>query len=174
MQQPVALLVCRCAKIAEAVREVLGTLDYLRLEVCAEGETACREIKRKDVVLVLAHLGSLGGVGEATKFLWAVAATRRACPTLILAEHYHEQHATALLRAGAADFLAVPPELDKLLQQITALTLRMQLPAGEPAAPAMDHADAANGQPEPVTADLGELINPVRRVAPQDTTMLQT
>src|SRR5260370_13662534 len=174
MRQPVALLVCRCPRTAEAVREALGTVDYLQLENCVEAESAYRQVKRKEVVLVLAHLGSLGGVGEATKFLWAVAATRRACPTLILAEHYHEQHATPLLRAGAADLLAGPPELHKLLEQITALTLRMQLPAGEPAAPAMDHADAANGQPEPVTADLGELINPVRRVAPQDTTMLQT
>jgi DNA-binding NtrC family response regulator len=153
---------------------VFGTLDYLHLDVCAEADSACREVKRKDVVLVLAHLGSLGGVGEATKFLWAVAATRRACPTLILAEHYQEQQATALLRAGAADFLAVPPELDKLLQQIIALTLRMQLPAGDPASPAMDSADPANEQPDLITADLGELIGQVRRVAPQDTTLLLT
>jgi DNA-binding NtrC family response regulator len=153
------------------VREAVGTLDYLQLEICDDAEGACREVKRKDVALVLAHLGSLGGVGEATKFLWAVAATRRACPTLILADNYHEGHATALLRAGAADFLAVPPELDKLLQQITALTLRIQLPAGETTATAME---AAEGQPDLVTADLGELISQVRRVAPQDTTLLLT
>jgi len=171
MRQPVALLVCRCPRTAEAVREAVGTLDYLQLEICDDAEGACREVKRKDVALVLAHLGSLGGVGEATKFLWAVAATRRACPTLILADNYHEGHATALLRAGAADFLAVPPELDKLLQQITALTLRIQLPAGETTATAME---AAEGQPDLVTADLGELISQVRRVAPQDTTLLLT
>jgi two-component system response regulator HydG len=173
MQQPIALLVCRCARIAETVREVVGAHDYLRLEVCAEGENACREITRKDVVLVLAHLGSLGGVTEATKFLWAIAATRRACPTLILAEQYHEPHAVALLRAGAADFLALPPDLQKLVHQITALTLRMQLPPGGSATSALDFADGADGQaPDLVTSDMGELINQVRRVAPQDTTLL--
>jgi two-component system response regulator HydG len=175
MRQPVALLVCRSARVAEAVREVLSTLDYLQLEVSAGGEDACRQVKRKDVILVLAHLGSLGGVAETTKFLWAVAATRRACPTLVLADQYHEQHATTLLRAGAADFLAVPPDLDKLVQQITALTLRMQLPPGEPSALASDPPEAADGQvPDLVTADMGELIKQVRRVAPQDTTVLLT
>jgi two-component system, NtrC family, response regulator HydG len=173
MRQPVALLICRCPRTAEAVREAVGTLDYLQFEMCADAENACREVKRKDIALVLAHLGSLGGVGEATKFLWAVAATRRACPTLIIAEQYHEPHATALLRAGAADFLAVPPELDKLLQQITALTLRIQWPAGEPAA-TTDRGDVADGKADLVTAHLGELISQVRRVAPQDTTLLLT
>jgi DNA-binding NtrC family response regulator len=175
MRQPVALLVCRCSRIADAVREVLGSHGYLQLEVCSEAENACREVKRKEVALVLVHLASLGGVAEATRFLWAVAATRRACPTLVLAEQYHEQQATALLRAGAADFLALPPELDKLAQQINALTLRMQFPAGECLALPADQAEPVDGpSPDLITAGMGDLINQVRRVAPQDTTLLLT
>src|SRR5260370_12038694 len=114
MRNPLALLVCRCPAIVQSVREALGSIDYLQLAVCSDGEQVSREVKRQDVVLVLAHLGSLGGDAEATNLLWAIAATRRPCPTLLLADHYREQHASTLLRAGAADFLELPVDLEKL------------------------------------------------------------
>jgi DNA-binding NtrC family response regulator len=46
--------------------------------------------------------------------LWTIAATRRASPPVLLADHYREQRAAALLRAGAADFLERPLDLEKL------------------------------------------------------------
>jgi DNA-binding NtrC family response regulator len=179
MRQPVALLVSHCARTVEAVREVFGAVDSLLLEICPDSENACREVKRKDVVLVLAHLGSFGGgVADATKMLWAVSASRRACPTVILADSYQEQHAATLLRAGAADFVEIGFDLEKLVQFVTAVALRIQEPQREPGLPRTT-SDIGNGPDECegqildlVTADLGDLINQVRRVAPQDTTLL--
>jgi DNA-binding NtrC family response regulator len=158
----------------QSVREVLDSIDYLQLEVCANEEQVGREIKRKDVVMVLAHLGSLGGDAEATNLLWSIAATRRPCPTLLLAEHYHEPHANALLRAGAADFLELPTDLEKLAQIVVALTLRVHFPPRGASARGPDDAPAPAEEAlqELVTVDMGDLITQVRRIAPQDSTLL--
>src|SRR5262249_8283891 len=103
----------------------------------------------------------------------SVAATRRPCPTLLLADDYREQHATALLRAGAADFLELPVDLEKLAQLAVALTLRVHFPPRGAAPPAPEAEDGPEeGRQELVTADMGDVIAQVRRVAPQDTTLL--
>jgi len=174
MRNPLALLVCRCPAVVQSVREALGSIEYLQLEVCPDAQQVGREVKRKDVVLVLAHVGSLGGDAEATNLLWSVAATRRPCPTLLLADDYREQHATTLLRAGAADFLELPVDLDKLAQLAVALTLRVHFPPRGAAPPVqeVEHCPAEEALQELVTADMGDVIAQVRRVAPQDTTLL--
>ena len=156
------------------LRKTLSDVDGLQLEVCADAEQVCRDVKRKDVALVLAHLDSLGGDAEATNLLWGIAATRRACPTLILAEDYLEQHACALLRAGAADFLELPADLEKLTVYINALTLRtaFSLRGVNPSRLVEETSTPGDKSlQELVTADLGDLISQIRRVAPQDTTV---
>jgi DNA-binding NtrC family response regulator len=174
MRSPLALLVCRCPNVVETVREALGNIDYLQIEVCAESEQVARDVKRKDVVLVLAHLPSLGGGdAAATNLLWAIAATRRPCPTLLLAENYREQHAIDFLRAGAADVLELPLDVEKLAHLAVALTLRVHFPA-RGVGRGLDGTDAPAEEAlqELVTADMGDLIAQVRRVAPQDSTLL--
>ncbi len=176
MRNPMALLICGCPVIVQTVREIVNNIDYLQLEVCDTHEQACREVARKDVVLVLAHLGSLGGDAAVTSLVQAIAATRRACPTLLLAEQYREQHVAALLRAGAADYLELPRDLKKLAQLTMALTLRVDFPLRGARVPRRDNQE---GPAEPelerlVTADLGDLLAQVRRVAPQDGTLLFT
>src|SRR5438876_850701 len=114
MPLPAALLISRSQAIVEAVRGVFDTIDHLRLEVCADAEAARAEAAREDVVLVLAHVESLGGEAGLTQLLWDIAATRRPCPTLALADRYHETQAATLLRAGAADYLELPAERAKL------------------------------------------------------------
>ena len=61
MRNSLALLICRCPEIIQTVRDIVRNIDYLQLEVCDTNEQACRQVARKDIVLVLAHLGSLGG-----------------------------------------------------------------------------------------------------------------
>src|SRR5262245_25462084 len=53
MALPGALLVSRTRPVVEAVQSVFDTLDHLKLEVCADGEQARREVTRENVVLVL-------------------------------------------------------------------------------------------------------------------------
>jgi len=142
---PVAVQVCHAA-------------GQLRLEVCADLVEACQRVRQPDVALVLVHLGNAGPDGVA-RLLHAVAAARRPCPTLVLDDSYCPDRAAALLRAGAADYLCLPDELPRLVRLAELLTRRLRLAA-------MAAAPVADGPPD--------LMDLIRRVAPQDTTLLLT
>jgi two-component system response regulator HydG len=161
MPKSTALLISRAASVVEAVHGAVHSIPHLEVEPCASLGPACRQVRRQDVALVLAHLPAVGGDEGVTRLLWAVAAARRACPTLVLADRRHEAQASALLRAGAADFLEVLAELPKLAHLADALTRRLAAPAPLPEAD-----DAEDG--------LADLMSQVRRVAGQDTTLLFT
>jgi DNA-binding NtrC family response regulator len=142
------------------VQGAVNGIPHLAVEPCASLGPACRHVRRPDVALVLAHLPAAGGGAGVTRLLWAVAAARRPCPTLVLADRHHEPQASTLLRAGAADVLEVPAELPKLARLADALTRRLAAPAP----PLPEAADAEDG--------LADLMAQVRRVAGQETTLL--
>jgi DNA-binding NtrC family response regulator len=159
--------------VVETVQSVFDTLDHLKLEVCADGEQARREVSRENVVLVLAHLEAAGGDAGVTQLLWSIAATRRPCPTLVLTDHYVEHQAATLMRAGAADCLEVPLDQVKLAHLADAHTLRARFPA-RGVARRSEAARALDREPRPelVTAGMEDLMGQIRRVAAQDTTVL--
>jgi two-component system, NtrC family, response regulator HydG len=161
MPRSTVLLISRTPSVVEAVRGAVHGIHHLQFEPCAGLGHACRHVRRADVALVLAHLPAVGGDEGVTRLLWSVAATRRPCPTLVLADRHHEPQASALLRAGAADFLEVPADLPKLAHLADALTRRLAAPAPLPEAE-----DTEDG--------LADLMGQVRRVAAQDTTLLFT
>jgi DNA-binding NtrC family response regulator len=175
MPLPTALLVNRDRGVVDAVQGVFDTIDHLRLEVCPEGEQARRAATRPEIILVLAHIEAMGGEAGITQLLWAIAATRRACPTLVLSDRYAEHQAAGLLRAGAADYLELPADRAKLAQLADAHTLRARL-AARGAAPRRVAADRGDrgAAPELVAAGMEALMGQIRRVAAQDTTVLLT
>jgi two-component system response regulator PilR (NtrC family) len=144
-----------------AVQGLTASLDGLTVEVTGDLEEACRRATSAEVALVLAHLADAGPDGV-RRLLHALAAARRPCPTLVLAADFPDDTAAELLRAGAADCLAVPDELPRLALLADALTRRLRLPA--PAAP--QAGEEGDG--------LGGLMEQVRRLAPQETTLLLT
>jgi DNA-binding NtrC family response regulator len=167
-------LISRSPAVVEAVRGVFDTVDHLRLEVSDLEDAARKEATREDVVLVLAHLDTVGGEAGLTHLLWEIAATRRPCPTLVLADQYHENQAATLLRAGAADYLEVPADRAKLAHLADAHTLRARFPAR---AGVLRCSDASRSldrglATEFVTVGMEELMGQIRRVAAQDTTVL--
>jgi DNA-binding NtrC family response regulator len=157
-----ALLVSRTASVVEAVQGVCNGIPHLQMEHCDGLEAACGRVWESDVALVLAHLPTAGAEGI-TRLLWAVVAARRPCPTLVLTDRYTEPQATALLRAGAADFLEIPAELSKLIQVIAALTRRHAAPTPLPPR-----------EEEDPDVGLAGLMAQVRQVAPLETTLLFT
>jgi len=156
-----ALLVSRAPSVIAAVREAMGLIANLRVEVSPDPVAASALVSRENVVLVLAHLPAGGDQAGVVRLLQAVARTGRPCATLVLAGAYAEGQANALLRAGAADFLEVPAELPKLAHLADALTRRLAPPLS-PTLPEEEGPDAG----------LESLLAQVRRVAPQETTLL--
>jgi DNA-binding NtrC family response regulator len=163
MPEPTALLVGCSPSTAASIDEEFSGIDGLSLEECRGFEAACRRVRRPDVALVLAHAGDADGPSGVVRLLQAVVAARRPCPTLALADAFTEDQAAVLLRAGAADCLTLPQELSRLTSLADTLTRRVRLP--QPAT-----LDSPIGPDGP--DGLGCLMEQVRRVAPQDVTLL--
>jgi two-component system response regulator HydG len=163
MRVATVLLVSRAPSVLEAVRGALGSLAHLRVEVSPDPVAAAALVSGEDVVLALAHLPAGGDQAGVVRLLRAVARAGRPCATLVLTGAHQEGQARVLLRAGAADYLELPAELPKLAHLADALTRRLASPPS-PAPPGEGGLDAG----------LESLLEQVRRVAPQDTTLLFT
>ena len=156
-----ALLVSRVSSVVEAVRESVGSIAHLGLEVRSDRKAVSGLVARENVVLVLAHLPACDDEAEVVHLLRAVAEARRPCVTLVLADRRSEPQVCALFRAGAADLLELPAELPRLAHLADALTRRLATPSPLPLP-----------EEEDPDAGLEGLISQVRRVAGQDTTLL--
>jgi len=179
MSEPTALLVSRDPSVIQSVRQALAPLDRLRLEVCPARESAAARLRRGDIALILAHCdGQDRTEGEITALLRAAAAGDCPCATLVLTAGCTEAQAAALLRAGAADCLPLPPDPDRLTRLADVLTLRTRLAVTTPPSPeAANSADPDNeADPffEALPPSLVDLRRQVLQVAPQETTLLLT
>jgi two-component system response regulator HydG len=153
--------------IIDPVRKIGESIRDLHLEVADNLETAQDSLRQPNVTLLLAHLPAVGSDAGATQLLRDLAATRRPCATVVLADAYDDSQASALFRAGAADYLELPGEQGKLAYLLEALTCRARAPS--PVAPA--NTEGWDGTDD---AGLGALMRQVMRVAPQDVTLLLT
>src|SRR4051794_21481661 len=170
MRKPTVLLVSQTPSIIEAVQGVCDALSHPKFDLSPGVEEACAAVKRKEVALLLVHLPTVGEKGV-TRLLWAVALARCSCATVVLTDTYREQQATVLLRAGAADYLELPADLARLTHLIHALTHRAPSGPGPDSGPV-----PVERRPDPEESDdgMGRLMEQVRRVAPQEITLLLT
>ena len=169
-----ALLVSTDPLFIRTAAAGLASVPHLRLEVCREPGEALARLQRDDVALGMVHLAAAGDDAAVCRFVQAAASRKQPCAAVVLGEEYRNQLAVALLRAGAADYVGLPVSADWLSYLMDTLTLRARL--GLPRKPAAaDLAWAVSGQDplhlgsDPETVGLLEQI---RRVGPQDTTLL--
>ncbi len=169
MLESTVLLISRDQSLAQTVRAVCDSIPRLRLETCEEPEAA-KQLRRREAALVLAHVPK----GQADKcianLLHTVATERHACAVVILTEDKDKARCNSLLRAGAADCLPLPLDINRLTHLVDSLTIRTRLAALTRSVEATDVNDLANVFPP----GLSELADQVQRVAAQDTTLLLT
>jgi len=148
---------------------VLGVYN-LPVHVCADARAACDDLGKGQYSTLLMHLGENERDQDVLPVLWALTSTRQSCATLVLGSHLTEEQIANLLRAGVADCLNLPEDLSRLpgvLEELVSLSAPDLVP--EPA-PALVEEDSF----EACTPDLVALMGQVRRVAPQETTLLLT
>jgi len=166
MNESSILLISHCPTLIEHVRGVASTVPHTQVEVCS-AQNAVRRARQADVSLILAHTAAAEEAAT-VQIMWSVAQAKRPCPTIVLRANRESRQAAALLRAGAAADVAVPDELQRLNYLLQVLHLRHRL-APSPAA------TSDNNLPDALVGDgLGRLAEQVRRVAPQETTVLLT
>jgi DNA-binding NtrC family response regulator len=171
-----ALLVSTEPLLIQAAEEAKASIKQLRLKVCGGIAEARERLEQENVALVLLHLTGGGDDAEVTRFLLSVISANRACATVLLSDEYQDHQAVAFLRCGATDYLGLPLGSGRLTYLMDTLTLRARigLPQNTPTA----ETAGRSGGPDPfhfvLAPEMVELMEQVRRVGPQDTTLLFT
>lgn len=143
------------------------------VEPCAYEQAAQDRVQRDDVSLVLVHLTSANET-VVVQLLDAARAAVFAPPIVVLADADAASYEQRMLEAGAADFLRLPLDVSRLgrvLQDAAA-----SYPGDSQAQTAPAHLNGAAVDPffNVHAPEMVELMEQLRRVAPQDTTLLFT
>jgi two-component system, NtrC family, response regulator HydG len=159
--------------LVSAVKEVIHSVGGLTLEMASREDLQSR-LGQDPLALVLFHrTGSRDGA-DAAALIREMERFRIQVPILILSDTDDPEQELALLRLGAADFLTRPLNLGRLAYLVEKHTLKARL--GRQPEPAAQRAIEALGEQDPFLFDsgaaTGHLMAQVRRLAPQDTTVL--
>ena len=163
--------------LVESVDHATRSTEDLKVAVLPGIEAAYTYDSWDQVVLVLIHLRRRGASSEAARLLRMISAANRPVATLVVGERLDDDQASTLLRLGAADYLGRPLDESRLSYLVEVLTVRAR--AASPATAASSGEDGRRADPgdsDPIFDDVAQgsdlLISQVRRVAPQDTTIL--
>ncbi len=168
---PEVLLLSRDPSLIETVRGAAEACSC-RLWPCGDLAQAVRKLCEGDFPVLMVHLLPGQAEEDVRPLLMALAGARRACATVVLASHLEHRQVDVLLRAGVAECLKLPAGitgLSAVLSGLLAVAPRMTAtaPSDSAAAPWPDELDGFG-------TNSAELLTQVRRVAPQETTVLLT
>jgi DNA-binding NtrC family response regulator len=164
---PATLLVSHDPAVISAVRAAHRPIGTIESKTCASFEEAYPIIEKDDVAALLLHVLPQPASQKAAEQLIA-AARKSSIPTIVLSPEYRDRQAVAFLRAGAADYLGGALDPSRLAYFLDVLTVRRRTPAGE--------GDSSDREPlfYAWTPAMAQMMQQVRRVAPQETTLLLT
>jgi two-component system response regulator HydG len=157
--------------LVSAVKEVVQSVGGVKVEV-ATPEELPRRLGREAALLML-HLAAPGDGADAADLMHQLQRLRIQVPVVVMSDCPDPEQELALLRLGVADFLTRPLNLGRLGYLVEKHTLQARLsPRPEAPRPEVE----ALGEQDPLLyetgAALGQLMAQVRRLAPQDTTVL--
>jgi two-component system, NtrC family, response regulator AtoC len=172
MLDTIMLVISDDSSFIDSVGDAVRSIGGLKVAKVAEIEqaTSCDSWDR--VALVLIHLKRSGTDSGVVRLLRMISGARRPVATLVVADQQDADQALSLLRLGVADYLVRPVDPARLAHLADVLTVRAREAAlGQPASrPPKNDLESA----ESLADDQGDetLMTQVRRVAPQDATIL--
>jgi DNA-binding NtrC family response regulator len=178
MLESTMLLISDDPALNEAVRTAGRPIENLKLAVLPKIDQAYSYHAWDQVALVMIHQRLRGPSTDVERLLRMIAAARRPIATLVMADDPDVEQAQTLLRLGVADYIGRPIVPDRLTHLIDVLTVRARLAAREKQASstASDPLRRAFAAASPIFDDespeMARLMGLVRRVAPQETTIL--
>ena len=177
MASSTVLLICEEFSPLEACQDIVNTIPNLRLAVTSQIQEAETYLRKDDIVLALFHLTGKLDVIRAAQLLRIITLMKRPVATLALSDQHDEEEAHRLLRLGVADYLSRPFDRDRLAYLLHTLTVRARQQAVSPPAPLRDPFASPNTADSVLylpSGSMGTLMEQVRAVAPQQTTVLLT
>ena len=171
------MLVSADNALVTLVRGAVCTLKDMQLEVVSGFDEACSRVEQPGIVLVLAHLSHDCSIAKLTRLLGTLGATVQKTPTVVVSDEYYAEQALAMLRLGAAEYLSRPLDLVRLAYLVDVLTMGSRHGGTRPAPVAAPESPVSLLDSDgtfsylPATK-MGQMMDQVRRIASQDTTIL--
>ncbi|MEK6234626.1 MAG: hypothetical protein N2C14_07925, partial [Planctomycetales bacterium] len=172
MASAVTLLVSQDESLAHTVREVVGAMNGLELEIAADVSAGIRGFNREEVALLLIYVSQESEIEEAVGLL---KHSGRILSTIVLCDENRTDCQLALLQKGflssGGTMVTRPLDLNRLKYLIDQKTLEKRVALrSAPERPKSaatkafedEHAYLFDG------AHMGEIMDLVHRVAPQD------
>jgi two-component system response regulator HydG len=176
MLDATVLLISTEAAVIDNVHSAVSLVPTLRLEVVARIEDATNLSDRGKTALVVLHVGRDADGVAAVRLLREMTAMNSPVASIVIGEPQGSDEAGAYLRAGAADYLPLPLDLDRLNYLIDVLTARARYHASRPAAGAPTLCVDGTDREDPFLylpkTKMGRIMEQIRRIAPLETTIL--
>jgi two-component system response regulator AtoC len=170
------LLITADPSLVEVVQGLTESLG-LGLWTVPTIDEACSRLQQHEVALLLPHLTRARGPADVGRLLATVVASRKPVAAVVISDRSQLEHAPALLRQGAADYLERPLEVERLAWLIDKLTARARYEPNQArlapkalAPTTLTELDRSLGRYSP----LNGIREQIERVAPLDTTLLLT
>jgi len=172
MPPPQVLLLSADPAVVQTVREV-SSLCGLSSSVCTEPEAAVLRLQETAFMALLVHVLNPEDTQKVLPLLWAINNAKQTCATVVLVNSPNDEQLAALLRAGATDCIEGPLDrarLARVLQDIQGLNSS----AASLDVPEKPEEDLTCAFFEAFSPGMAGMADQLRRVAPQDATVLLT
>jgi DNA-binding NtrC family response regulator len=172
MTDTTALLISKNRALIATCERAIDAIPALHLEVVSELCEADPSLQELSCPLILVHLPNHGQTAELIRIVGALASRKRTVAIVVIAEQHDGQVALSLLQAGVADYLSRPLDLNRLAYMLDNLTLRARYAEPQPVPAAVQ---CVSRQEDFLYIDggsVGHQMEQLRRVAPQETTIL--
>jgi DNA-binding NtrC family response regulator len=179
MLHPTTLIITRDPTLVNAVSGVIQSMKGFRLAVASDIESGCREIvKKNEIIVALVHLDGKTNVSGLTQVLQVIAVVSRPIVTIVINDHAHPEQALIFSRLGVAECMNRPLDLSRLAYLIDGLTIETRY--GLRARPLIEQRDLDQvqslGDEWPFfflrAGGMGRTIEQIKRIAPLDTTVM--
>ena len=176
MLDATVLLISTDSALIDTVQSAVGVISLLRLDIVAKTEEAKSLAVRGGIALVVIQVAHDADGAATCQFLREMTALNSPGATVGVGVSHRTEESASFLRAGAADFLALPIDHDRLAYLVDVLTARARYlgsrsAAGTPAVcvDGADHEDPFLYLPK---TKMGRIMEQIRRIAPLETTIL--
>jgi DNA-binding NtrC family response regulator len=172
------MVVSHDANLPLMIQGVVSQIRGMNLNVVQDHDAACDLVLGQRIALAVCHLTADCHVAGLTRLLSTLQALGQKVPVLVLSDEYHAEQALALLRLGVVEYLSRPLDLGRLGYLVDILTLSARRGSAQPESakqPARVSLTAIPGDESffyVAGGRMGSLVEQVRRIAPQDTTVL--
>jgi len=165
---PNVLLVSQCNSPALNIARIIDSIPNLSFRITESLPAARSQLQNENIAVVLVHATEETADREILQFLQSAGQSTWPGSCLILADSYNNHQAFSALQVGAVEYLDTIFDLGKLKFLLEVLTAHPDGKCAPLLPPARQNPFLCMATPN------GEMLQQIKRVAPQDTTLLLT